>query len=99
MSINEILESSFKQTREDSIRSTNLRLELVGEEIIKCIQKSRIRGFGHVMRMREELIPKNTLKKERRRPKGRPRSRWIDQIRKYIEMRGDNREEMPESSK
>ena len=32
-------------------------------------------------------------------PRGRPRTRWLDQIRKDIEMRGENWEEIQESRK
>ena len=44
------------------------------------------------MQMQEERIPKKMLhiKMEGKRPRGRPRTRWIDQIRTDIEMRGEN---------
>ena len=47
------------------------------------------------MRMREERIPKKMLhtKMEEKQPRGRPRTRWLDQIRKDIELRGENWEE------
>ena len=43
------------------------------------------------MRMGEERISKTMLdtKMKRKRPRGRPRTRWIDQTRKDIEMRGE----------
>ena len=48
------------------------------------IQKIRLRWFGPVMRMTEERIPKKILhtKLEGKQPRGRPRTRWIDKIRK-----------------
>ena len=32
-------------------------------------------------------------------PRGRPRTIWIDQIRKHVEMRGENWEEIQENRK
>ena len=65
------------------------------------ILKSRLRWSEHVMRMREERIPRKKLhrKMEGKRPRSRPRTRWIDRIRKDIEMRGENWEEMQENRK
>ena len=62
------------------------------DEIKTGIQKSRLRRFGHGMRLGEERIPKRNLptKMEGRLPRRRPRTRWIDQIRRDIEMRGGN---------
>jgi hypothetical protein len=42
------------------------------------IQKSKLRWFGYVMRMREEKIPKKMLntKMEGKLPRRRPRTRW-----------------------
>ena len=39
------------------------------------------------MQMREGRTPKKT-KMEGKQPRGRPRTKWIDQIKKDIEMRG-----------
>ena len=63
-----------------------IREELGVDEIKNHIQKSRLGWFGHEMQMREERIPKKILhrKMEGKRPKGRSRTRWIVQIRKYI---------------
>ena len=36
---------------------------------------------------------------ERKRPRERPRTRWTDQIRKNIELRGEDWEEMQENRK
>ena len=54
--------------------------------------KKLLRGFGHVMRIGEERIPKKMLhvKIEGKRLAGRPKTRSINQIGKDIELRGDN---------
>ena len=47
------------------------------------IRKSRLRCFGDVMQIIEEIISKKILhtKMEGKQPIGKPRTRWIDQIR------------------
>ena len=52
--------------KKDRIRNTNLRLELEVEEIMNDIQKRRLRWFGHVMRMREDRVPKKMLQKKKK---------------------------------
>ena len=53
------------------------------------------------MQIREERIPKRMphTKMEGKRPRGRPRNRWIVQIRMDIDMRGENWEEIQEHRK
>ena len=48
-----------------------------------CVIKSRMRWAGHVARMGEERGVYRILvgKPEGRRPLGRPRRRWVDNIR------------------
>ena len=50
--------------------------------IVRVI-KSRMRWAGHVVRMGEEMGVYRVLvgKPERKRPLGRPRRRWVDNIR------------------
>ena len=48
---------------------------------------------------REDTQENATHKMERKRPRGRPRTRWIDQIRKNIAMRRENWEETQENKK
>ena len=53
---------------------------------------SRLRSFGNVMQMEEERILKTIqhTKMEGKQPRGRHQTRWMDQIRKDLEMRGTN---------
>ena len=54
-----------------------------------------------MIQLREERIPKKMLqtKMEGKRPRGRPRTRWMDLIRKDIKIRDENWKEMQENRK
>ena len=54
--------------------------------IVRVIKSRRIRRAGHVARMGEEREVYRVLvgKLEGRRPVGRPRRRWVDNIRMYL---------------
>jgi hypothetical protein len=51
-------------------------------ELTKNMSVRRLQWVGHVMTMKEERVPKKTLKgyEERRRPVARPRGRWLDAV-------------------
>ena len=51
--------------------------------IVRVIKSRRMRWAGHVARMGEERVVHGVLvgKPEGRRPRGRPRRRWVDNIR------------------
>jgi hypothetical protein len=53
--------------------------------IIETIRLNRLRWFGHVQRMEDNRIPKRVLYEymnlETTRLRGRPRSRWQDEVR------------------
>jgi hypothetical protein len=85
----------------DRIRNNNIRLELGVDELKNGIQKSRLRWFGQGMQMGEERTRTNMLhtKMEGTLPRGKLRSRWIDRIRKDIEMRGGNWKVIKEKGK
>ena len=85
-----------KEDRITKIRNSNLRSELGVDEIKNYIQKSKLRWFGHLMQVTEERIP---IKMDRKWPRGRPRSRCLDQVGKDIEMRGGKWEEIQENWK
>ena len=76
----------------DRIRNANIRLKLGVYEIKNDFQWSRLRWLGHVMQITEERMHKIMLhaKMEGKWPRGRPRTKWIDKVRKDIEMWGEN---------
>jgi len=55
--------------------------------IVRVIKSRRMRRAGHVTRMGEERGVYRVLlvKPEGRRPLGRPRRRWVDNIRMYLQ--------------
>jgi len=55
--------------------------------IVRVIKSRRMRWFGHVARMGGERGAYRVLvgKPEGRRPLGRPRRRWVDNIRMYLQ--------------
>jgi hypothetical protein len=54
--------------------------------IVRVIKWRRMKWAGHVARMGEERGVYRVLvgKPEERRPMGRPRRRWVDNIRMYL---------------
>ena len=58
--------------------------------ITETIRLQRLRWFGHVQRMEENRIPKRVLymNLETTRPRGRPRNRWLDEVREDGRMVG-----------
>jgi len=55
--------------------------------IVRVIKSRRMRWAGHVARMREERGAYRVLveKPEVKRPMGRPKSRWVDNIRMNLQ--------------
>jgi len=55
--------------------------------IVRVIESRRMRWAGHVARMGEERGVYRVLveKPEGRRPLGRPRRRWVDNIRMHVQ--------------
>jgi hypothetical protein len=78
------------KSRRDRIRNNDIREQLKVDNIEIDIEKNRLRWYGHIMRMADERIPKRTLemKLRGRRPKGRPRTRWMDQVMRDEEKKG-----------
>ena len=69
-------------TRMDRIRNTDIRLELGVEPLLLSVEKTQLRWFGHVLRMDAERVARQICfaVPDGRRPVGRPRTRWKDQL-------------------
>ena len=77
-------------TRLDRLRNEDIRRELCIDSILALVEKGQLRWYGHVKRMADHRYPKRFLEMipDGRRPVGRPRMRWIDNIRSSVEKRG-----------
>src|SRR6218665_2634020 len=67
------------------------REELGAEEtVIEKIKRRRLTWFGHVERMEGKILPNAALHRHVRgeRSRGRPRKRWMDNVREDLEERG-----------
>jgi hypothetical protein len=66
---------------------------LQGEDIVKCIKTSRIRWYGHVERMQNQRMPKQTAVAtiEGTRKRGRPRKRWKDEVEEDLKYNGNKK--------
>ncbi|MGR0260472.1 hypothetical protein, partial [Klebsiella pneumoniae] len=73
-----------------SIR-TNIEVDtfLGHEDIIRFIKSMRIRWLGHVMRTQEREV-KSILEAQMdgKRRRGRPRNRWLDDVREDLQTLG-----------
>ena len=79
-------------TRRDRIRNEIIRQQLGVESILKVIEKSQLRWFGHMKRMEMNRYPRHYYESrpQGRRRVGRPKMRWRDNIKAYVEDRGEN---------
>jgi transcription termination factor 2 len=89
-----VLRSIFGPKRDEvtgkwrKLHNEELRDLYSSPSIIKIIKSRRMRWAGHVARMGEKRNPYRLLvgkgKPEGKRPLGRPRRRWVDNIRTYL---------------
>jgi exonuclease III len=84
------LRSMVGKTRKDKIRNEAIRERVGVEKLQGRIENSRMRWYGHMKRMDQDRIPRrmHEMEMEGTRPRGRPRRRWLSQIRKGVEDRG-----------
>jgi hypothetical protein len=71
-------------SRLEHIKNDDIKVALyVTTDIVQRIQLRRLRYFGHVARMDESRYPKLVLhgRVDGRRRRGRPRKRWLDNIK------------------
>ena len=70
-------------TKWDKIRNETIRQALNVESILTIIERTQLRWYGHVLRMEDSRDIKRMYnwKPTQKRPPGRPRKRWEDQIK------------------
>jgi hypothetical protein len=86
---NEIPERNFRKNQKRQSQNSDIREQLKADDIKHDMGRNRPKWYGHVMRMADERIPKKMLemKLRERRPRGRPRTTWMDQIKRDMEDR------------
>ena len=74
------------KTKRDRIRNTLIRDQTKTKEIKTKIQTNQLRWFGHVNRMDDNRIAKSVYhaKTQGKRPKGRPRRKWDEEIEEAL---------------
>lgn len=78
------------KTRRDRVRNKSIRDELDLRPLVDEIEEKQLNWYGHLVRMRNERIPKKMLemRPDGKRARGRPRIQWEENIRRMAETRG-----------
>ena len=56
-------------------------------EISEIVQESRLKWYGHVLRREEEYVGKRVMEVPGKRRRGRPKRRWLDNIKNGLSER------------
>ena len=82
-------------TKFDHKKNVDIRAALGIEPLVLTLEKNMLRWYGHLHRRGPESRAKELMdwKPTEKRPRGRPRSRWVDGIAKILEREGIGLEE------
>ena len=71
------------KTRKDRIRNDKFRSDAMVKPITTYVTQKRLSWYGHVMRREDTNVAKHvaTMKVGGKKPRGRPRLRWMDRVR------------------
>ena len=74
------------KTKRDKIGNTTIRDQTNTNDIKTKIEVNQLRWFGHVNRMNDNRIAKSVYcaKPQGKRPKGRPRKKWEEDIKEAL---------------
>ena len=86
-------------TKWDGKRNEDLYKQSNMLHIVQVINKNKLRWFGHVMGREEEstLRVVMKLKMKGKRPRGRPRLRWLDNIDSHLKGKNTSLKEVIET--
>ena len=85
------LRSTIQKTKLDKVQNEEVRKEAgIRTSLLDQVSISRLRWFGHIMRMEPTRTARLYLDREvkGKRQVGRPRTRWMDTIKKDVAARG-----------
>ena len=79
-------------TKLDKIRNEEIRKRVGIISCIEYIERQQVKWFGHLMRMKPNQIPIRAYNKRisGHKAKGRPRKRWIENIKIALNKHGLN---------
>ena len=79
-----MLRWSIGVTRLDRVRNDDVRARMRVAPISDKLKEGRLRWFGHVVRREKETVAGRvySIKVDGKRPRGRPKTRWMDSVRK-----------------
>nr|XP_014272741.1 uncharacterized protein LOC106678629 [Halyomorpha halys] len=78
------------RTRREHFRNTRIREEIGVKPLIGILEKRQLKWFGHIYRMDEDRVPRKFFKAKLtgKRPRGRPRVSWQENVARLGEKRG-----------
>ena len=78
-----MLRWSIRLTRLDRVTNVDVRKTLGVAPIQDKMKEARLRWYGHVIRSEDDSVAKTALvlSPDGKRPRGRPKKRWLDQIK------------------
>jgi hypothetical protein len=79
-----------QKTRKDKVHNQMIQMALNVKPLQSQIQQMQLRWFGHVVRMPESWYPRMAweARYEGRRTRGRPRTKWQDNIQNALLEKG-----------
>ena len=74
-------------TLRDKVKSVDIRKELGVNSTQEKVREMRLRGYGHMQRMEENNEVRAVIDRivPGKRPRGRPRGRWMDCVRRDMQ--------------